>query len=195
LKQFWSWLNVNGTVLLPSMFTVPTPDPSVWEKSGTMPVAFVLLWTFAVVSCDVKINELGSDHLTFVDVPLNAVPVSLTSAVPGHPDVGETDVRCHADAAWALPRNTNSPSVLAMRLIRLENRRARGSALVPCMGSLRKCATSAGRAALDILPYPFVAYDVSLRHISIRPSRRTPMQAYLNLAFQSRGDRQESVRG
>jgi hypothetical protein len=135
-KQFWMSMYVKATVLLPSIDVVPAPEPSVWSKSGTIPVALVELVTVAVVSCVVKMNELGSDHLIFDVDPLNDVPVNVMT-VPGHPVVGETDVRCHADAAWALPRNTNRPSVLAMRLIRLENRRARGSAWVPCMASLR----------------------------------------------------------
>jgi len=99
-----------------------------------IPVAFVELVTVAVVSCDVKMNELGSVHWIFDVDPLNEVPVNVTVS-PGHPVVGETDVRCHADAAWALPRNTKRPITLATRLKRLENRR--GSAAVPCMASLR----------------------------------------------------------
>jgi hypothetical protein len=75
-------------------------------------VAFVLPVTFAVVFSVVNNSELGSLHSAVADDPLNDVPVSLTPA-PGQPDVGETDARCQADAAWALPKNTSSTSVPA----------------------------------------------------------------------------------
>jgi hypothetical protein len=112
-KQPWTLVNVNATVLLWAIVTVPTPLPSVCRNSGTIAVAFVLLLTFAVVLTDVKISEFGSLHSAMAVEPLNEFPVSLTS-VPEQPDVGETEVRCHADATCALARKTSRPSTPAM---------------------------------------------------------------------------------
>lgn len=108
-------------LLLPSTETVPVPVPDS-RNNGTVAVAFVLPLTFAVVDCDVNNTALGAVHVAVVDVPLKPVPVKVTS-VPGHPDVGETEVRCHADAASALAKKTSSPSVPAKRLARLIVRR------------------------------------------------------------------------
>jgi len=55
-------LYVKVTVLLWSIATVPTPEPSVCANSGTIPVADVLLLTVAFVSWNVKISDVESVH-------------------------------------------------------------------------------------------------------------------------------------
>src|SRR5271157_746480 len=128
---------VKDTVLLRSIATVPAPDLSD-RNSGAGASAEVLLSTLAFVVAEVYRNASGSVHSASVSVPLKLVPVNLI-VVLGHPVVGDTDVRCHADAAWALAKNTSTPSMLATRLSRPVSRRLRprGSAVVPCMASLR----------------------------------------------------------
>ena len=43
----------------------------------------------------------------------DSVPVNVT-VVPGHPSFGLTEVRCHADAAWAVPTHRSRLSAAAI---------------------------------------------------------------------------------
>jgi hypothetical protein len=121
-------VKVNGTEFVWLSATLPLPDPALpgpldsCSKNGSTAVAFVELSIFGCVAWNWKISAVGSNHMASSVSPLNPVPVKWTT-VPGHPDVGDTDVRCAADAAWALPKNTSRPSVLAMRLTRPMNPR------------------------------------------------------------------------
>src|SRR5271154_660153 len=121
-------------LLLWLILTVPTPD-EIDRNSGAGEVAVVLLVIVAVVlACVYRIPD-GSDHSTVAVLPLKLVPVNVTGFA-GHASFGSAVFSVHADAAWALPRNTSRPTIETARLKRLANR-ARGSALVPCMASLR----------------------------------------------------------
>ena len=112
---------MKGTVLLLPISTVPTLDSSD-RNNGARAVALVLLATVAVVVAASKRKAAGAFHSAVADVPLNPVPVNVTE-VSAHPDVGETDVSLHADAACAVPKNTSMLSMLARMLRRLVNRR------------------------------------------------------------------------
>jgi hypothetical protein len=115
---------VKGTVLLLSMATAPTPF-SVDRNIGTTAVAVVLATVvFALVEISLLLPWLaGLVHCAseYVPTPPNEVPVNVTS-VPAHPSFGLTDVKCQADAAWALAKNSSSPKVPATRLARLTDR-------------------------------------------------------------------------
>jgi hypothetical protein len=128
---------VNFTELLLLIAALPAPGPLICRRNGSTAVAFVELSTFADVSCSWKISASGSLHSAWIDDPLKPVPMNITT-VPGQPEFGVTDVRCDAEAAWALPRNTIRPSVPAIRDRHPVNLRpsARGSAVVACTASL-----------------------------------------------------------
>jgi hypothetical protein len=128
---------VNTTVLLCWIDAVPVPDSSD-RNSGAGAVADVLLVTVAGVVAVVYRNAAGSCHSAVAVFPLKPVPVNWI-VVSGHPLFGVTDVRCHADAAWALPSSTTSASVAVNRAHRPCNRRlgTRAAALLACTASLR----------------------------------------------------------
>jgi hypothetical protein len=125
-------VNVNGSVLLWSIATVPVPV-SIDKNNATTDVAVVFATvTSAGVVAELNRKAVGSYHSAVVFVPLapKPVPVKVMVSVagetsPGHPVDLEILVRCHADAAWALPRNTSRPTTLARRLMRVANRRLR----------------------------------------------------------------------
>ena len=134
--------NVKGTVLLWSMLTMPLSGARDRNSgAGAVAIVFVTVVTAGVVVL-VKSSAAGSFHPAFVFVPTlpKLVPVNVI-VVPGHPVVGDTDVRCQADAAWALAKNTSRPNMLARRLARLAVRR-------PIAGH---AATPTPRGALNIL--------------------------------------------
>src|SRR5271167_1741679 len=95
--------------------------PSVGERdtgASAVAVVFATVVTAGVVVLG-KTRAAGSFHSAFVFVPTKPKPDPLNViVVPAHPVVGDTDVRCHADAAWALPKNTSSSSMLARTLVR-----------------------------------------------------------------------------
>jgi len=100
--------------------------------AGAVAVVFVTVVTAGVVVL-LKSSAAGSFHSAFVFVPTlpKLLPVNVI-VVPGHPVVGDTDVRCQADAAWALAKNTSRPSMLARSLARLAVRRPiAGGAAMP----------------------------------------------------------------